>query len=153
MLPSKSENDSEYIELTKVFARAVGKHEPRKITDKLKEIDIEDGCQNYQKVRDFVLENVCSLMNVTKDEVITKGKRGTVTVARRIAIVVIKLNFDISDEDLARFFNGRARQVVYKIMKDYKTLQRDNKTDQKNFFCHFDIVNQKTIEYLYTLKK
>jgi chromosomal replication initiation ATPase DnaA len=145
--------DSEFVELIRVMGKGVSKHGARKITDKIKEIDIEDNCKNYPEVRDFILDCVCSLMNVSKHEIIDKSKRGTVTIARKIAIIIIKNNFNISDEDVARFFNGRRRQVVYTIMKEFEKMDRNNKVDQRDFFSHYDIVSERTLEYIAKINK
>ena len=145
--------DRDVAELMRVMQKGVSKHGVRKVTDKIKEIDIEDSNENYIEVRDFIIDCVCSLFNVKKEEVINKGKRGMVTTARKVAIVVIKTHFNISDDDLGRYFNGRTRQVIYKVMREYECMDRNDKLDHKNFFKHFDAVNEKTIAFMKPVNK
>lgn len=152
MKPNPNNCDNEVVELFRVMSKGVSKYGVRKVTDKIKEIDIENSNENYQEVRDFVIEHTCAVMKVDKDEVINKNKRGTVTVARKVIVAVIKEHVKISDEDLARFFRGRKRQVVYNIMREFERMDRENKTDQKNFYCFFDIVNERTKEYIESMK-
>lgn len=140
--------DRDVAELMRVMQKGVSKHGVRKVTDKIKEIDIEDSHENYIEVRDFIIDCVCTYFNVKKEEVIKKGKRGMVTTARKVAIVVIKTHFDISDEDLGRYFNGRTRQVIYKIMREHERMDRDNKLDHNNFFKHYDVVNERTVAFM-----
>ena len=148
MTSTHNNKDKEVVELMRVMQKGVSKYGVRKVTDKIKEIDIEDSYANYTDVRDFIIESVCILMNVKKEQIINKGKRGHVTTARKIVIVVIKTHFDISDEELGRYFSGRTRQVIYKIMKEYERMDRDNKLDQNHFYKHFDIIDTQTREYL-----
>ena len=152
MKTNPSNCDTEVVELLRVMQKGVNKYGVRKVTDKIKEIDIENNNENYQEVRDFVIEHTCTLMKVDKDEVINKNKRGIVTTARKVIVAVIKEHVKISDEDLARFFRGRKRQVVYNIMREYEQMDRKNKTDQKNFYCYFDVVNARTQEYIDSMK-
>jgi chromosomal replication initiation ATPase DnaA len=150
----ESDKDKDAIELVRALTRGISKHGVRKFTDKVKEIDISDRHQNYVEVRDFIISEVCNILGVEKDQVIGKGQRGVVTTARKIAVVTIKTHFtDISDEELGRFFDGRARQVIYKIMKEYEGMDRGNRLDKINFFDCFDIVNSKTEEFKKTILK
>lgn len=148
MKTTQYECDKEVVELLRVMQKGLSKYGIRKVTEKLKEIDIENSYENYKDVRDYIVDNVCLLMKVDREHLINKTKRGTVTTARKIAVVVIKKHFDISDENLAQYFKGRRRQVIYKIMKEFEQLDRENKVDQKNFFRYFDIVDNLTKEYI-----
>jgi chromosomal replication initiation ATPase DnaA len=144
--------DKDTADLLRTVYRGVSKHGVEKVSQKIKDLDIESFNGNYQEVRDFIIDRACILFRVTRDDIIGKDKRGQATVARKVVVTVIKKHFQISDESLASFFDGRSRQVVYNIMKEFEQMDRNDKLDYRNFFNYYDSIDAQATQYIKDLK-
>lgn len=78
-------------------------------------------------VSDFKEDGV----KIEKSELFSKtSKRGEVTLARKLSMILIKEFLEISDKKIAKFF-GRARQVVFYAFKEFKNMDVKNRVDLK----------------------
>jgi chromosomal replication initiation ATPase DnaA len=89
--------------------------------------------------------------NITKEEIFETKKRGDITVARKMAVILIKSNIDISDKKLAGYFGGRCRQVVYNILDEYRNMDIENKLDAE-FIEKYSRLDEKIKKFFSTLK-
>jgi chromosomal replication initiation ATPase DnaA len=88
--------------------------------------------------------------SITKEDIFETKKRGEVTVARKMSVILIKSNIEISDKKLAGFFGGRCRQVVYNILAEYSKMDIENRLDAK-FIDRYNRLDEKVKKYLSTL--
>ena len=148
------ENEAKQLaEFFQIMNKGIRKHGIKKIMEKLRYMNIGDSNENFELIRDFIIDSVCEELGVPKKDLFNYQKRGNVTVARKISIVLLKQRLDMSDSDLGRFFGGRCRQVAYGVMKQYNALKKDNKVDVTNFFQYYEPINEKIITYIETLKE
>jgi len=121
------------IEFIRVIERGVHFHGVEKITSVLKNLDI----QNYLQVNnlDVTVKYICECVardykkdKVKEEDFFNKKKRGEITSARKMAIILIKEFTNISDTKLAMYF-GRSRQIIFYALQEFKDLNASNKHD------------------------
>jgi hypothetical protein len=134
------------IDFFRVIERGVRHHGVEKITSVLKNLDI----QSYLQVNnlDVIVKYVCECVakDYKKDKVkegdfFLKKKRGEITSARKMAIILIKESTNISDTKLARYF-GRSRQIIFYTLQEFKDLNPTNKHDVL-FLNRYDKLSRK----------
>jgi len=142
------------------FFRTVHKgiriHGIKKIIKVIKSIDLQENNLFFSDILDFIFKSVAEEYNVSVSAIKGKDTRGDVTVARKMAIILIKENVDVSDEFLA-YELDRVRQVVHHVLKEYKGYTRKlrynkNENDVKDFFAKYDKLTLKIDDYIESLK-
>jgi len=121
------------IDFFRIIERGVRHHGLEKITSVLQNLDV----QSYLQVNnlDVIVKYICECVakDYKKDKVkegdfFNKKKRGEITSARKMAIILIKEFTNISDTKLARYF-GRSRQIIFYTVQEFKDLNPNNKHD------------------------
>jgi chromosomal replication initiation ATPase DnaA len=108
---------------------------------------------NHVDVINFIIKCVIEEFKpykITKEDVFETKKRGEITIARKMAVIVIKSNLKITDKTLSGFFGGRCRQVVYNILREYAKLDIQNKVDSK-FIDKYNRIDEKVKKYLLSI--
>ena len=136
-----------------IVAKGMRKHGVGKMLKTIQAIDLQANNMFYEDILNYIFKTVGEEYNVTKDEIIGRGKgsRGSSAEARKLVIILAKEHLDISDEYLSNQFE-RVRQVVYNARKEYENYNRENKQD-KAFFEIYDNINNKIVNYIDVLKE
>lgn len=149
-LKDKNREESEnMIEFFHIVHKALRKFGITKLVDAVRQLEVEDVNFNYVHIKNFIFQTVCEEFDIPIQDLKSK-KRGKVTIARKIIIIMLKKYLQLKDVDLSRYF-GRCRQVFYNLMKEYRKLDRKDKMDNKIFFEKYDIINLKIENFIKTL--
>lgn len=111
--------------------------------------------EQYDRVVEFILTAVVEEWKphkVSKRDLFEISKRGEVTVARKMAVILINQNIKISDAQLAEFFGRKSRQVVYNIIREFETMPSNTKVYGK-FLNKHAAISEKVKQYLITIKE
>ena len=144
------DENRQIIEFFKIIYRGIRKHGLRRIVKSLDSIEIEQNNLYFNEIVDYIIEIVTIEFKCKKEDLFNFDKRGNITVARKISVILIKTHLDISDEQLGKYFN-RVRQVVYNTLKEFKNLDRESKLDDEFFELH-DKLNIEVCNYIEKLK-
>ena len=138
-------------EFFKIVEKGIRKHGVQKIASVLKTLDVESDFIK-QKI-DTVVKNICEAVicdyipeKVKIQDLFNKSRRGDVTVARKMTIILLKQHLNISDDKIGRLF-GRSRQIVFYTLRDFKMLDPSNKFDII-FLSRYDRINNKVLEFI-----
>lgn len=134
-----------------VVHKGIRKHGIKKILKSIQAIDFEENSAYHQDILDYIFKVVTEEFCITKEDLLRREKRGVVTIARKIAIIIASENLAISDDNLAFQFQ-RVRQIVYNAKQEFKNLDRNDKLD-KRFFERYDSINEKVVKYIEGLKQ
>jgi chromosomal replication initiation ATPase DnaA len=144
-MPHPLSDKREILYLLESVRKTIKKHGIKKVTNALDDMNmcgVED--ESYQEVVDIIIDVVCEHFNKQRFELMSKEKRGVVTLAMKICMVHIRFRVKISNKEVAHMFGGRVRQTAWMAMEDFKKKNRENKFDQE-YFEHFDKID-KSIE-------
>ena len=139
------------IDFLRVIERGIRHHGVEKITSTLKTLDI----QSYLQVNnlDVIVKYICeSVANEYKDNSVKESdlfhrkKRGDITSARKMAIILIKEFTSLSDTKLAGYF-GRSRQIIFYTTQEFKELNATNKIDVL-FLNRYDKLSRKIASFI-----
>src|ERR1035437_6716217 len=139
-------NKNHIAEFFKMVEKGVRKHGVQKIASVLRSLDIQTEISS--KHLDKLVKRICdSVVNdyrvekIKPHDLFNKTKRGEVTSARKMAIILLKQFLEISDDKLGKFF-GRSRQVIHSTMQEFKDLNPKNKYDAMFLDRHDKISNE-----------
>ena len=135
-MPSKENQELE--QFLVIVQKGVRKHGIRKIVRVIRTLDLDSNSLYIDDILEYVIKVVCEEFCIEKDEIYSK-KRGIVTIARKIIIVVIHKHLKISDAELGMRLD-RDRTLVYKTRKEVDDYDRENPLDAP-FFQRYDRVN------------
>lgn len=127
-----SERSIDIADYLKASESAIRKHGINKVTSLLNNMDIQSEIQllNKQSLVDFICDCIVNEFKsdqVTKKDLFCKNKRGEVTLARKMTIVLIKQFLsELTDTQIGKFF-GRTRQVIFYTMEEFKDMNPKNK--------------------------
>ena len=144
------DENREIIEFFKIIYRGIRKHGLRRIVKTLDSIDIEKSNPHFNEVVDYIIDIVTLEFECDMEDLFSFHKRGNITIARKIAVILMKTHLTISDEQTGKYFN-RVRQVVHNIMKEYYALDRTSKIDN-NFLEIHDKLDIQVCNYIEKLK-
>lgn len=145
-----TEQDKDIEKFLVVVHKGIRKHGIKKILRSIQAIDFAENSAYHQEILDYIFKVVTEDFCITKDDLLRRDKRGVVTIARKIAIIIASENLAISDDNLAFQFQ-RVRQVIYNAKQEFKNLDRNDKFD-KRFFERYDSINEKVVKYIGELK-
>ena len=144
------DENRQIIEFFKIIYRGIRKHGLRRIVKTLDSIDLERNNLYFNEIVDYIMKMVTEEFKCEIEDLFSFDKRGNITVARKVAVILMKTHLTISDEQTGKYFN-RVRQVIHNIMKEYYLLDRTSKIDN-NFFEIHDKLDTKVFEYIENLK-
>lgn len=130
----------------KIAYRIFKKHGFRKIMNIFRQVEIEDKNLYFPEIYNFIIETVSESFGIEKKYIFNFEKRGEITIARKIAILMIKKYLTITDLELSAKF-GRCEMVVYKIRKEFEQLDPQNKQDRENFLDKYDEIDEIISQY------
>lgn len=146
------------IEALQLVLKGVKKQGPKRFLQNLRSLIItnEFSTDNYDYIIDYILTCVVEewrAYRIKKKDLLNSAKRGQVTLARKMAIIVIKEQLKIPDRKLSEFFGGRVRQVVYKACNEFKGMRSDSKVKEEiDFLNKHAIITDKVNAYMAEIK-
>lgn len=115
-----------------VSQSAIKKHGYTKVVAALNNLDVQTEIQTLNKenlvnfICDCIIEEFKSDRVVRKD-LFNRTKRGDVTLARKMAIVLIKQFLsELNDTQIGNYFQ-RSRQVIFNTMEEFKEMNPKNR--------------------------
>jgi chromosomal replication initiation ATPase DnaA len=148
-------DDGQIIEFFKSLNKGIRKFGIKKLITAIKTLDAEENFQahNIDIIIDYILN--CTLEEwsehkISKDELWEANKRGEATIARKMAIIVIRNNCKVSDIEVGNYF-GKVRQVVFKAMREFKQMKKTIPTEAK-FLIKFERIDAKVKIFINELK-
>lgn len=152
---SDLEENQHYIsKFLKVMSKGIDKHGMKKITSILVNMDINSEFENKgtTDLVTFICDEVVICFNKKReDKIITKDlfkkeKRGDITLARKMAIILLSQYVGITPTKLGDFF-GRSRQVIHTAIEEFKELNPKHKQDL-DFLNKHDEISRKVSKYM-----
>lgn len=133
-----------------IVQRGVRKHGPEKVVRSILSIDIQETNIFYFEIFNYIINETSIEFGVEPEDLFRKYKAGNTNLARKIAIVLVKSHFEITDEQLAEQFH-RTRQVIYNTRMEFLRLKEDN-PKHILFQEKYDLINKKVISYIKKIK-
>lgn len=136
----------------RVVSRVVKKVKIDELTNFISKLDRECvSLDDMDEIVDYILDCVVEefkQQKVTKDKLFDKERkgRGYTKVALNMAMVVIRLNLKVSDDQVSKYFN-RVRQVSFRAMQQFKSLN-PKIPDDVRYMEKFERVNNKVKIYI-----
>lgn len=151
---SLEENQSHISKFLRVMSKGIDRHGIKKITSILVNMDIHTEFENKgtADLVKYICEEVVTCYNKNREDKITvadlfkKDKRGDCTLARKMAIILLKQFVKVSPTKLGEFF-GRSRQVIHIASEEFKGLNPKLVQDL-DFLNKHDEISQKVIIYM-----
>lgn len=151
---SLEENQTHISKFLRVMSKGIDKHGIKKITSILVNMDIHAEFENKGTgdLVKFICNEVVICYNKNREDKISvedlfkKDKRGDCTLARKMAIILLKQFVKISPTKLGEFF-GRSRQVIHIASEEFKALNPKLVQDL-DFLNKHDEISQKVIVYM-----
>ncbi len=117
-----------------IIERAVRNHSPEKVSLVLQNMDIQSAInsQKNEAIVQFIIKCVLhefAAFKIKKRDLFSKVRRGEVTIARKLAMILMKEFTDISDANIGSYFGGRSRQIVFYAAKEYQDKNTTHKVD------------------------
>lgn len=140
----------------RVVAKGIKKYGVKTLISHLQSLNAEDRfrTENLDDIIDYILE--CVLMEwkehkITKDDLFEANKRGEASIARKMAIIVIRNNTQTSDIDVANYF-GKVRQVAFRAMREFKGMKKTIPDDAR-FLVKYERIDAKVKIFINELKE
>lgn len=145
-----SSKDQHIQDVLVVIQKGIKKHGSQKIIRSIQVIDLQANNVFYHEIFNYILEIVVKEFKIERKDLYGRKKRGVVTTARKIAILIAKTHLEISDEQLAIQFD-RTRQMVYDIRLEFVRMENVT-TAEKHFTSKYDKLNSKVVGHINKLK-
>jgi chromosomal replication initiation ATPase DnaA len=148
------ENQNHISKFLRVISKGIDRHGIKKITSILVGMDIHTEFENKgtTDLVQFICNEVVINYNKNREDKISvedlfkKEKRGDCTLARKMAIILLKQHVKITPTKLGDFF-GRSRQVIHTAVEEFKSLNIKLVQDL-DFMNRHDDISQKVILYM-----
>jgi chromosomal replication initiation ATPase DnaA len=134
-----------------ILQKGVNKHGHKTLIRQIQAIDIQKNNMFFYEIFHHIINLTCLEYGIEPLDLYEKRKRGDVTIARKVAILVAKKHLKISDEQLSIQFD-RSRQVVYNVFKEFIEMKENLIEDEKIFLKKYSNVDKKVNEYIKELK-
>ena len=138
----------------KIISKGLNRHGAKKIHSVLVNLDISSDFEKkgIDKLIKFICSETVDNFNKNKEErvyvkdIFEKDKRGDVTLARQMVMILLTQFVDITPTMLGQYLN-RSRQVIHTAMARFKEL--DPKLSQDcDFLNRHDAISSKIILYM-----
>lgn len=138
----------------RVVAKGVNKYGIKTIINHLQHLSNGDNDEKMiDDIIDYILDCVIDewkpIGKISKDDLF-EIKKGEASIARKMAIIVIRINTKFSDAQVANYF-GKVRQVSFKAMKEFKNLN-PKIPDDLRFLQKFEKIDAKVKLFIQELK-
>jgi len=145
---SLEDNQQSIAKFLKIMSKGIDKHGVKKITSILSSMDVSSEFENNgtSDLVDFICSEVISNYNNNREnkistaELFKKEKRGDVTLARKMLMILLSQFVGMTPTRLGEFL-GRSRQVVHTTMCEFKDLDPKHKQDLDFLNRHYAISN------------
>lgn len=141
--PVKSFTESDVIAFAKFFYKGMRIFGQERVQKKLEELYLvdKDNCQNA--IRTKIFDEVSAEYKMTPEAIITSAKRGNVTQAKVMAMLLLHRHMNISQVEIAMLFS-RGASLVSKRIKLFNSESRNDKIySDKNFMITYEKINKK----------
>lgn len=138
----------------KVIGKGIDKHGIKKIMSVLVNMDVHNEFQS--KGTDVLVDFICSEVinsynknkedKICQDDLFKKEKRGDITLARKMVMILLKQFVDITPTRLGDFL-GRSRQVIHIAMDEFDKLDPKIKQDC-DFLDKHDAISKKIVLFI-----
>mgnify|MGYP001570564616 CR=1 FL=1 len=154
-MDSKNNVQSKINKVFSLMTKALKKIGYVELESVLKTLIVEEEFEEkkYDIIVNYILDCVVEEWKdhkIKKEDLFQYEKRGEVTVVRKMAVILIKENIDISDTKLSTYFGNRCRQVVYGIMTEYRKMDIGDRFDSK-FLEKHNRIKEKIVLFLENL--
>lgn len=123
---------------------------PEELIAKLQEIKEPE----HKKTLDFIIKKTAEHYRIAVEDIRFSTKRGVVSDAKKITILLLKKHLPISYGQIAFFFGGKARQGIYRAIKYMENLNPNSKNKQeKELFERYQQINNEVLKYNSKAKK
>jgi hypothetical protein len=151
----KVDDNGQLSDFFRVVAKGIKKYGVKTLITHLQSLNAEDTfrTENVDEIVNYILDCVLQEWkeySVTKDDLFEANKRGEAAIARKMAIVVIRNNTQVSDIDVAKYF-GKVRQVSFRAMREFKAMKKTI-PDEARFLVKYERVDAKVKVYISELK-
>lgn len=150
-------DDKDFCDLLKLMSKAIDKIGFHEVKNNISSLLIQSASNqdSCDRIVEYILDCVClewAEFRVRKGDLFKHRKRGELTNARRMAMILIKENVKINDQQLGEFFGGRVRQVSYKTYLHFQNMDPTNKVDSK-FLNKYNTISFKVRKYCNELEQ
>ena len=152
----KLEDNGQLSDFFRVVAKGIKKYGLKTLISNIQSLNSEDRLrqEKIDEITDYIL--VCTLQEwqdykITKDDLFEANKRGEAAVARKMAIIVIRNNTQVSDIDVASYF-GKVRQVSFRAMSEFKGMKKSIPDDAR-FLAKYERIDAKVKIFINELKQ
>ncbi len=137
----------------KLMSSGINKHGIDKITSLLVDMDIHSDFETkgVKELVDFICNEVINNYNKNREEKILrkdlfqKEKRGDVTLARKMVMILLNQFVSIPPTKLGNYFK-RSRQVIHLAIDEFEKLNPSIKQDC-DFLDRHDAISKKVVAY------
>lgn len=152
----KVDDNGQLSDFFRVVAKGIKKYGVKTLISHLQTLNTEDRfkTEKIDEIIDYILDCVLQEwkdFNLTKDDLFEANKRGEAAIARKMAIVVIRNNTQVSDIDVANYF-GKVRQVAFRAMSEFKAMKKTI-PDEARFLVKYERIDAKIKIYINELKQ
>ena len=110
--------------------------------------------KNYEALINYILDCIIHEWRsdkIKKEDLLKSNNRGEPMLAKKMAIILIKQQIDISNHELSKFFGTNTRQTIYDVMKEYSELDKNHPNDSI-FIERYDRLQLKISQFIKKIK-
>ena len=111
--------------------KVMRKYGVNNVIRKLRQIEQKNIDSNNTESIDLIISIVCGLYKVKRADLFSRKKSNPVSESKKMAIVLIRENVEMSPAQIAIYFN-RHNRSVYRILNEYQSMTDEVKW-QKDF--------------------
>ncbi len=158
-MPKQNINQSDIVSFVKYLCKGIKKFGVVRIEEKMRELS-EDSYDTQQKaLRDKIFYEIYCQYRVSKNVVLKSSKRGVVTQAKVMAIILFSKHLEVSQREIASIF-GRGQSLVSRRIKTFEIYMSDSVNEKpfekiyedKDFIVNYKKINETIIAFKQTLK-
>lgn len=110
--------------------------------------------KNYESLINYILDCVIHEWRkhkIKKEDLLKPNKRGEVMIAKKMAILLVKQQIEIGNEELSRYFGTSTRQTIHKIMQEYSCMNKKY-NEHATFIERYERIQVKVLTFIKSLK-
>ena len=109
-----------------------------KLIAKLQEIKEPE----FKNIIDYILKTTSGKFSVSENDIRFSMKRGVISDAKKVTIILLKIHLPMSEVQIGRFFGGKTRQAIEYSIKEIKRLNPDSKNKyEKELYDKYNELN------------
>ncbi len=143
----QSKTQSNLYLFLKEWIKIFRNHPADEILRIIAEIEVKLSNPVHKNIIEFILTITSDSFNVTTDDIVNSPKRGKVSDARKISMMLFKSHLPITELSIAKYF-GKTKQNVNVNINEMKSIKSNSKNKQeKEFYETFQNLNQQVLDY------